>query len=56
MNPLLNILKKKLYLERKAAKGDDLVEEDPVAPDVGHRGEETVGQALRGHPPHRQHA
>ena len=45
-----------VYLEGKAAEGDDLVEEDPVAPDVGHRGEETVGQTLRGHPPHRQHA
>jgi hypothetical protein len=44
------------YLEGKAAEGDYLVEEDPVAPHVGHRGEEAVSQALRGHPPHRQHA
>jgi len=42
-------------LEGKAAKGDNLVEEDPVAPDVRHGGEEAVRQAFWGHPPHWQH-
>ena len=41
-------------LEGEGAEGDDLVEEDPVAPDVGHRGKYSVGQTLRGHPPHGQ--
>ena len=31
-----------MFLERKAAEGDDLVEENTVAPDVRHRGEDTV--------------
>jgi len=44
------------YLEGEAAEGDDLVEEDPVAPDIRHGGEEAVRQTLGGHPPHRQHA
>ncbi len=44
-----------LYLEGEAAEGDNLVEEDPVAPHVRHGGEEAVSQALRRHPPHRQH-
>ena len=42
-------------LEGEGAEGDDLVEEDPVAPDVRHRSEYPVSETLRGHPPHGQH-
>ena len=37
-------------LEREAAKGDDLVEQDAVRPDVRHRREQAVDQTLRSHP------
>ena len=43
-------------LERKTPKGDHLVEQDPVRPDVRHGGKEPIGQALWGHPPDGQHA
>ena len=42
-------------LKRKAAKGDHLVEEYAVTPDVRHRGEQTIGEALWRHPAYREH-
>lgn len=43
-------------LVREAAKGDDLVHHHTERPDVRLEGEDTVHQALRRHPAHRQHA
>ena len=42
-------------LKGKAAEGDHLVEEYAVTPDVRHRGEETICEALWRHPPYREH-
>ncbi len=43
-------------LKWKTSEGDHLVKKDAVRPDVRHGGEEAVGQALRRHPPDREHA
>ena len=43
------------HLEGEAAEGDDLVEQDAVAPHVRHRREDPVRQGLGRHPSHRQH-
>ena len=37
-------------MKGKAAKGDHLVEKYAVTPDVRHRGEQTIGEALWRHP------
>ena len=42
-------------LKGKAAKGDHLVEEYAVAPDVRHWGEQTICEALWRHPAYREH-
>ena len=42
-------------LKGKAAEGDHLVEEDAVTPDVRHRGEKTICEALWRHPAYREH-
>ena len=41
-------------LEWKGSEGDDLVKEDPVAPDIGARAEDSVSETLRSHPSDRQ--
>ena len=42
------------FLVWEAAKGHDLVDDDPQAPDVTHGGEDALRQALWGHPSHWQ--
>ena len=42
-------------LKGKAAEGDHLVEKYAVTPDVRHRGEQTIGEALWRHPAYREH-
>ena len=42
-------------LEGEAAKSYNFIENDSVAPDIGHGGKKTFCQTFRGHPSHWQH-
>lgn len=56
---LLDVLQHLLVAEalvRETAKCHDLVQQDAVAPDVRLGCEDAVGEGLRGHPAHGQHA
>ena len=52
---ILNDLVVGQTLEWKWAESDDLVEENPVAPDIRGRAEDSVSQTLRRHPSDGQH-
>ncbi len=43
-------------LEGETPESDHFVKKNSVRPNVGHGREQAVGQALRGHPPDRQHS
>ena len=42
-------------LKREASKGDDLIENDSVAPNIRHWSEDSLRQTFGRHPPDRKH-